>query len=248
MRAAEITARRKALHLKQVDVASALNVSQGTVSNWERGKSVPSRTERARIREFFESSAGNSTHASVPPLRATPMHESFGEWVVQGRVAKGWTQAQLAKKAKLSQAAISNIEIGRSPNPLVATRLRIEEALGARIPAAIAEEQERAAEVEGVGVMLNFDPHDPKEYPTEAGVYVFYDRSDRPVYVGESTDIRRRVRDHADKFWFKAPIVDTASYVPIPDDALRRKVESVLIAFLRSNAVLNVRGTGRLTD
>jgi hypothetical protein len=72
-------------------------------------------------------------------------------------------------------------------------------------------------------------------------VYVFYDISERPVYVGRAVKltIADRVRDHNDKFWFKRPIVDSAAYIQINDEALCTQLEQVLIKFLKSNAVLN---------
>jgi transcriptional regulator with XRE-family HTH domain len=244
MKSGAIKAARKALQLKQREVADAIGVSQATISNWEIGRSEPTRDEARRLRAYFEE---HEAHASATEGSRTSgaLTASFGDWVVDQRVARGWTQTQLAEKAKVSQASISNIEIGRSPNPLAKTRRQIEVAFGLDTPASVAAEQERVATVEDVGVLRDFDPHDPSAYPNEPGVYVFYDRSDRPIYVGESKAISSRVKSHADKFWFKEPIVDTAAYVAISDETLRRQVESVLIAFLRSNAVLNTRGTGR---
>jgi hypothetical protein len=75
---------------------------------------------------------------------------------------------------------------------------------------------------------------------------VFYDVSDRPIYVGESGNIRSRIKnDHTEKFWYRTPIVDKASYVRVDDQTLRRQLESTLIKFLKSNAVVNQRGVDR---
>ncbi len=76
-------------------------------------------------------------------------------------------------------------------------------------------------------------------------VYVFYDVSDRPVYIGESQNIGTRVGTHEDKFWFKFPIVSNAAYVEIKDKDLRHQVEQVLIKFLKSNAVINKQSVDR---
>jgi excinuclease UvrABC nuclease subunit len=84
------------------------------------------------------------------------------------------------------------------------------------------------------------------DFPNEPGVYVFYDISDRPIYVGESGDIRRRIRqDHIEKFWYRTPIVEKASYVRVDDQTLRRQLENTLIKFLKSNAVINQRQVDR---
>ena len=45
--------RRLAAGLKQSDVAQALNVDQGAVSNWERGVNLPVRKYREALARFF---------------------------------------------------------------------------------------------------------------------------------------------------------------------------------------------------
>jgi hypothetical protein len=93
--------------------------------------------------------------------------------------------------------------------------------------------------IEGLGRFINFDPYDSRRLPDMPGVYVFYDISDRPIYVGEAQSIAHRIRQHHEKFWFKPPIVTTASYVQIADVKLRKQIEAILIKFLKRNAVLN---------
>ena len=92
-----------------------------------------------------------------------------------------------------------------------------------------------------IGELIDFDPHDPGEHPALSGIYVLYDISERPLYVGQGKAIDKRIRDHNDKFWFRSPIVESASYVQIDDKELRERVEAVLIKFLKSNAVINKR-------
>jgi hypothetical protein len=91
----------------------------------------------------------------------------------------------------------------------------------------------------GIGELIEFNPHDPKDYPTVGGIYVLYDISDRPLYIGQGMSIGKRLRNHNDKFWFNPPIVQTASYVQIDEKPLRERMEAVLIKFLNSNAVIN---------
>ncbi len=74
---------------------------------------------------------------------------------------------------------------------------------------------------------------------------MFYDVSDRPVYVGKAKNIKIRVSSHEEKFWFKYPIVSHAAYVEIKDEQLRHQVEQVLIKFLKSNAVINKQSVDR---
>jgi hypothetical protein len=92
-----------------------------------------------------------------------------------------------------------------------------------------------------IGELTEFDPYDSERLPTIAGIYVLYDICQRPLYVGQGGSIDRRLRVHHDKFWFKSPIVESAAYVRIDDRLLRESVETLLIKFLKSNAVINKR-------
>jgi hypothetical protein len=58
-------------------------------------------------------------------------------------------------------------------------------------------------------------------------------------------DIADRIRGHHDRFWFKQPIVQGAAYIPVKDKKLRRQIETVLIKFLKNNAILNKQGVER---
>ncbi len=117
--------------------------------------------------------------------------------------------------------------------------------LGESAPTETVRLTEEDAVIPDVGTLTDFDPHDESERPAEPGIYVFYDISDRPIYIGESQSIRARVADHAEKFWFRAPVVETAAYVRIEDARLRRQVEQTMIRFLKSNAVINRQGVDR---
>jgi hypothetical protein len=93
----------------------------------------------------------------------------------------------------------------------------------------------------GISDLIEFNPHDPKDFPTVGGIYVLYDISDRPMYIGQGMSIDKRLRSHYDKFWFRPPIVESASYVQVDEKPLQERVEAVLIKFLKSNAVINKR-------
>lgn len=100
--------------------------------------------------------------------------------------------------------------------------------------------------IPGVGTLEDFNPHNIDERPLCSGIYVFYDISDRPIYIGESKNIRSRIKQHEEKFWFKPPLVEYAAYINIKDDKLRKGIEQILINFLRSNAVLNKQHVSRV--
>jgi len=169
----------------------------------------------------------------------------FGAWLRKQRNDAQMSVAELAGAAGLSQMAIYNIESGRIANPQAETRLRLEKALNKKTPDDVTKEAKEEQSITGVGTLVDFDPHNDSLLPTVAGVYVFYDISDRPIYIGKSENIAIRVRSHSDKFWFKKPIVESASYVEIRESSMRHSVEQVLIKFLKSNAVINKQSVDR---
>lgn len=166
-------------------------------------------------------------------------------WLTKTRLEKNISVPELAASAGVSPQAVYNIESGRILNPRQETIRRLERALGKEIPKEAKEEIREEAKIEGVGELIDFDPHSDNDLPAVAGIYVLYDISERPIYVGQGADIRSRIRSHRDKFWFKQPIVHTAAYVKIEEKSLREKVETLLIRFLKSNAVINKQNVER---
>jgi transcriptional regulator with XRE-family HTH domain len=239
MKAQEIRANRKKLGLSQAELGEQIGVSQVTVSNWERGQTAPGSEHAAALTKLFR--ADGDTAVPESP------EAGYGDWVREGRRAKGLTRKELAAKVSISQIQVYNIETGRTLNPREKTRNALEKVLG-KAPNDVVEAVEEAAEIPGVGRLTDFNPHDEDDFPSEPGVYVFYDISERPIYVGESGNIRTRIRGqdgHVDKFWYKSPIVETAAYVRVADAKLRKQLEETLIKFLRSNAVINKKGVDR---
>lgn len=137
------------------------------------------------------------------------------------------------------------IEAGITRNLREATRKKLEAAFGGVIPEETVSELAEEAEVAGIGRLEDFDPHDDSDRPTGSGIYVLYDISERPIYVGEGSNVRKRIKDHEEKFWFKRPIVETASWIQIADGTLRQQIETLLIKFLKSNAVINKQNVER---
>jgi len=128
------------------------------------------------------------------------------------------------------------------PQHELRTREKLEQALGAA-PQDVVKAEEEGVSIAGLGALIDFDPYDDALLPTVSGVYVFYDRTDRPVYVGRTKrTIDVRVREHTDKFWFKKPIVDAGRYLQITDESFCKQTEQVLIKFMRSPLLLNRQG------
>lgn len=168
----------------------------------------------------------------------------FGSWMRQEREKRGWSQTDLADKAGLSGQQISNIETGRTRNPQQNTRTKITSALGEEPSQSIVDAELKQVSIAGLGALIGFDPYDEDNLPEARGVYVFYDRTKRPVYVGRATKrpISARVREHSEKFWFKSPVVHSAVYLSIDDENLCKQTEQILIKFMRTHLLLNRQG------
>lgn len=164
----------------------------------------------------------------------------FGEWLRTTRIEKKKTVPELSEESGISVPQIYNIESGRSQNPQPRTREKLAKALGSEIDKKVVDATESESKIDDVGEFVDFDPHDENDYPDAPGIYVFYDISERPIYVGQTKNIKDRIRtDHYEKFWYKSPLVYTASYVKITDETLREKIERVMIKFMKSNAIVN---------
>ncbi len=231
---------RKQNALSQAELATRAGVTQATISNWEIGKQEPDPDKLKKLQEILGSNflaagkAGQSDASSV-----------LAEWLSRTRQQAGMTVAQLAEKSGLSVPTVYNIEAARAENPRRRTMERLEKALGRKFEKEFEDEVRQASTIEGIGEFQDFDPHDEEDWPNEAGVYVFYDISERPIYVGIAGDISDRMKGHEDRFWFKRPIVERASYIPVKDKNLRRQIETILIKFLKSNAIINKQGVER---
>lgn len=235
---------RLAAGLSQGEVAERLQVSQATVSNWELGKTEPSSRQIEELESFLGPLSAEiaSSSSATTPSEVSP----FGVWLNATRVRKGLTVPELAQRAGVSIMTVYNLESGRINNPQERTKEVLTRALDSDISREAAQATEEAANIEGLGSLVDFDPYDDASLPAVAGVYMFYDISDRPIYVGQSSNIRQRIRnDHVDKFWFKRPIVELGAYVEIKEQKLRVQIEKILIRFLKSNALINIRHVDR---
>jgi transcriptional regulator with XRE-family HTH domain len=227
----EIKAQRKAAGLSQAALAEKVGVTQAAISSWETGRVVPPQKQMEALERFFG-------RGHVP---TTSPSQDYGEWLRGRREAASLSREQLAAESGVSAVQIYNIETGRTVNPRSNTREALERALKQPAPQDLVQAVEASAEIQGVGRMTDFDPHSDDDFPREPGVYVLYDVSDRPVYVGKSGNIRERMRGHVDKFWYRSPIVEKAAFVRVEDGILRGQLEETLIKFLKSNAVINQR-------
>jgi len=215
--------------LSQSELADKVGVSQPQVSLWERNQGKPSKSYSKKLEAILGGDDdGGSDDGS--PLAA---------WLTKARLAVGLSVPELAYKSDLTPPAIYRIESGVTRNLRSTTQKKLERALSNRLPEDAAKEVADESLVIGLGKLEDFDPHVDSDRPSGSGIYVLYDISERPIYVGEGGNVKRRIRDHEDKFWFKRPIIESAAWICIPESELRKQIEALLIKFLKSNAVIN---------
>jgi transcriptional regulator with XRE-family HTH domain len=231
-----IRASRLSQALTQAELADKVGVSQATVSNWEKGTSGPDASALESLTKVLGPLVNVGDGAGA---------NAFGAWLRRAREAAKLSVPELATAAGMSSLGIQNLESGVSQNPQAKTREKLEKALRTPVPDEVKLETENEQRIEGLGTLKDFDPHKKDDWPTCPGIYVFYDVSDRPIYVGQGQKISARVANHEDKFWFKHPIVSHAAYIEVAATELRTQVEQVLIKFLKSNAVLNKQHVDR---
>jgi transcriptional regulator with XRE-family HTH domain len=230
--------------LTQQALADKLGLIQTTISNWENGSPFKS-VDRERIEGILGPLTNKKRLPSDPDQKAITVVEneisSFGSWVRENREKASLSVPELARKADISPASIYNIENGKIKNPQSSTRNQLAAAFNAKIPADVVEETEEEQNIQGLGSLRDFDPYDESQWPEGPGVYVLYDITERPVYVGKGRKISARLKEHEkQKFWIK-PIVNYASYIEVKDETIRHQLEQVLIKFLKKNAVINIQ-------
>jgi len=228
---------RQAAGMSQTDLSEYIGVAQPRISLWERGKYEPTPEQLKALFELFPELKGKQT---IPEDDGEV--SGFGRLVRDRRFELGLSSAELAEKASVSVPTIYNIESGKIRNPRPRTKRRLKQVLGLEKGSS---DPDPSWSIQGLGEIHDFDPADESQWPTDAGIYVLYDVSDRPVYVGQGSDIRNRLANHYEKFWYKSPIVEKGMYIRVPDAALRRQIETLLIKFLKSNAVINVKNVDR---
>ncbi len=218
---------REKSSLTQAEMAEKLGISQPMVSYIERGEVEPSQEVIDKLRKM-------SGTAENP----------LSEWLRDQRQRMHMTQAELAKKAGISQLTICFIETGKTESPQKATIHAIEKILG-KLPVQLQSEIREEAQVGGYGEYLG--PFPVTEWESSVreatpGIYVFYDALKRPVRVGETADIRRRLDEYEHNYWwFKPPIVESFAYIIMEDEKLRKQVEATMIKLVGDNAIFNIQ-------
>ncbi len=231
---------RKSKGWTQAELGNKIGVSQATIANLENGRTDPENyLEQLQTALAGLGAFGPEEVDAI--IEAEP--SSFGEWLRTKREASRLSVTELAERAAVTPPTVYNIESGKSRNPQKTTRDKLARALGQTVPEQVVREAETEQAIVGLGSLTDFDPLQQSDWPQCAGVYVLYDVSQRPIYVGKAGNIANRLGEHSQKFWFRSPIVENAAFIEVTDRSLRHQLEQVLIKFLKSNAVINRQST-----
>lgn len=181
--------------MTQAELGEKVEVSQALISQWEKGKSDPSKQQKEKLKKILGGWAAEKP-ADQGGVETEIAPGALSAWLTHARNAKNMSVPKLAETAGLSAPAIYNIESGRISNPRDETIRKLERALGRPLSAETKEEIREEATIEGLGEFVEFDPHNDGDLPSAPGIYMLYDISERPIYVGQGTDIRKRIRTH----------------------------------------------------
>jgi transcriptional regulator with XRE-family HTH domain len=224
---------RISLDLTQTQLAEKIGVSQSQVSNWELGISGIGEKASQLLSSLFN---------SEPPVVVS--ESPLGEWVKERREQLKLTRTELARKIDMSSLALYYIETGRTESPREQTMRSLEAVLG-RLPSIVRKDvkvEREAGELQFLGPFpISTWEENVGEEPIPC-VYVLYDELRRPVRIGETEDLRRRLSEHKrDAWWWRSPTVDSFAYVVIENAKVRRDTERVMIKLVGEHAIFNIQ-------
>lgn len=170
----------------------------------------------------------------------------FADWLNLQMEAKSLTAQQLAKIVGCHPTTVSSILTRRIENPSNEMMAKIRVALNEEVPASIVRElHERKSFADKEDVWDDFNPHDHDSIPNKPGVYALFSPTDAVMYVGMAKNVRARISSHRDKKWFLPEIIEYGMLFYSDDENERKKIEDILIKFLRTRAWLNKSGRYR---
>ena len=170
----------------------------------------------------------------------------FSAWLGLQMEAKSLTAQQLAKIVGCHPTTVSSILARRIENPSNEMMAKIRLALNEEVPASIVRElHELKSFADKEDVWDDFNPHDHDSIPNKPGVYALFSPTDAVMYVGMAKNVRSRISNHRDKKWFLPEIIEYGMLFYSDDENERKKIEDILIKFLRTRAWLNKSGRYR---
>jgi transcriptional regulator with XRE-family HTH domain len=227
---------RKREGLTQEALGLKISVTQATIANYEAESSFNPAT-RQKLEEILGPLTLKKSLLMLIVSRVNLRLLAFGYAKTEPR--KAYPFRSLPRRLISQLPRFTTLKNGRIKNPQSATKSSLAAVFNEKIPEEIEKEIDEEQRIEGLGSLIDFDPLDKAKWPPCSGVYVLYDVSQRPIYVGKAKKIAGRLGSHEQKFWFKYPIVAYGSFIEVMDKNTRHQLEQVLIKFLKTNAVLN---------
>ena len=167
----------------------------------------------------------------------------FAEWLRFQMEAKSLSGTQLSKLAGCHNTTISAILNRRIENPSNEMMEKIRTALQEEIPLVVTNDLNEKKKFDNKqDVWDDFNPHDHDSIPNKPGVYALFSPTNIVLYVGKAQNVRSRIASHREKKWFLQDIIEYGMLFYSDDENERKKIEDILIKFLRTNAWLNKAG------
>ena len=257
-----IRRRRLAKELSQSDLGEQVGVSQPRISQWENEiTEVPEGYRKKLERILGPFDAPQEHEESATSLLVQRVKDVIDRGVLSAR--------GFAEESGLAYATIRNI-LNMKNNNVGNLRDRTREKLEAVLPKledepeASGPNEERTEGLRNtidsaIGDIRAFDPNDLDGEKglaaNAAGVYMLYDQhgllytggenekplcAGKPVYVGQSNNVKGRIKNHQNLFWYKSPVVESGIFIEVKNENLRNQIEKILIQLLRP--MVNVRG------
>lgn len=223
---------RENAKLSQQQLADKLGVSQPLVSHWESGGTQPTHEMLEKLSAILEADIDEASFGM-----------DLSEWLRNQRNKAGLTREEFAKKAGISPLTIYFIENGTTKSPQEATLRKLEKVLG-KLPGSLSENVEEVREVGDFEYLGPFPIDKWKENIGEGKIsciYVFYDSLDRPVRIGETEDLERRMKEYQQMYWFRPPTAETFAYIVVKDPKVRAQVEKIMIKLVGEHAIFNIQ-------
>lgn len=205
--------------MTQEALGEKVGVSGGYVSQWETGTS-PLTAEKEKKLEKVLGPLSVKKGKMTTALPDTMEVSSFGAWLRDQRNEADMSVPELAQASGVTPPTIYGLESGKFQNPQASTRDKLAAVFKASVPDEVVTDTEQEQTIVGRGSLIDFDPNSEKDWPTCPGVYVLYDISQRPLYVGKAGTISSRLKVHSDKFWFRSPLVTLGSYIEVQETQL----------------------------
>ena len=170
----------------------------------------------------------------------------FAEWLKFQMEAKSLSGNRLAKLVGCHNTTISAILNRRIENPSNEMMERIRNALQEKIPEAVTNDLNEKKKFDNKNdVWDDFNPHDHDSIPNKPGVYALFSPTNVVLYVGKAQNVSSIIASHREKKWFLEDIIEYGMLFYSDDENERKKIEDILIKFLRTNAWLNKAGRYR---